>query len=63
MSISLLLIRDLQVPNADPLHVFKNLRARLINHRLAITKKNENEIAIIDINEIRSILNLKKGTG
>ena len=51
---------DLQVPIADPLHVFKNLRARLINHRLAITKKNENEIAIIDINEIRSILNLKK---
>ena len=51
---------ELHVPIADPLHIFKNLRARLINHKLAITKRNDNDLAIVDINVIRSILNLKK---
>lgn len=51
---------EITIPIADPLHVFKNIRARLLNHTIAITMKNESEPALIDIKQIKSILNIGK---
>ena len=49
---------ELSIPIADPLHVFKNMRARLLNHEIAVTLKNQEEPAIINITLIKKVLNL-----
>ena len=51
---------DIYIPIADPLHVFKNLRARIINHSLAITLKNDKQPAIIELKRLKEILSLGK---
>ena len=48
------------IPIADPLHVFKNLRARLLNHNIAVSMKNDNNVSAIDVTAVKICLNLKE---
>ena len=51
---------DMYIPISDPLHIFKNIRARIIQHRIAVTLKNDKEPAIVEINMLRKISSLDK---
>ena len=51
---------DMSIPIADPLHVFKNIRARLLNHKIAVTIKNQEEAAFIDLELLKNVLNIGK---
>ena len=51
---------NIYIPIADPLHVFKNIRARIINHTIAITTKNDKDPAIIEREKLKKILSIGK---
>ena len=51
--------RGRHVPIGDPLHIFKNIRARLLNHKIVLTPWSE-EKDVIDVKQIEGELNLKE---